>query len=191
MSKIVKKYRYVLGIDIGTSIRCTFCLFDNQTNEILYCSSINRNTSKHNVEHRKKIINCIQYIFDNYQIDIMLFETIRLFSSGSIYMQTILSLNKVQTTIINKFSENCDIYSIDVRSWKAKVLGNGNATKEDTVRTILHKYPNIELLEETVRPIKKEIELSLNEDLADAICISQTLHYDTTILKDKNKMNFK
>ena len=185
-----KQYNHVLGIDIGGATRMGVALTDNNTKRLIYQSSIKRRDVKTNLEHRMNLVNEIHNILNKYPIDIILIESIRLFSYGRIQMSTILSLQKVHTTLVNEFSDIVDIYQIDVRSWKAKVLGNGNADKNESIRYVQNKYPEIELIDEIVKPIKKEIVLELNSDLADAICISECLKFDDSILKNTNKLNY-
>lgn len=186
-----KKYNRVLGIDLGGSSRNSLCLYDNSLNNIITYSTISRNASKSNLEHRKKIVEEIKKISE-FGIDILIFESIRLFSYGHIQMQTILSLNKVQTTIINEFSDWFDIYQVDVRAWKSRVLGSAKADKNDSIRYIQNRFKDrVNLIDEIKKPRKHETILELNHDLADAICISNCLNKDYSILQDKNKMNYK
>ena len=179
--KKIKTYNNVLGIDIGGATRTGIALFSNNKNELLYNTTILRRNVKNNVEHRKNIEKEILRIYEKFGIDILIFESIRLFNVGKIQLQTILSQNKVQTTIVNAFSDKFDIYSVDVRSWKAKVLGTAKADKD----------MSISLIDKIERPKLKVIEYELNHDLADACAISTCLKMDYNILKDKNKMNWK
>lgn len=186
-----KNYNRVLGIDMGTSGRSGLALWDSNANSILQYETIRRIDSKTNLEHRRKVLDAIRDINENFGTDIIIFESVRLFSYGKIQMGTILSLNKMQTTIINEFSDLCDIYQVDVRSWKSRVLGNANVGKDESIKYVQRKYPHINLLDEIIKPIKKETILEINADLADAICIAECLKYDYSILQDKNKMNYK
>ena len=186
-----KRYRYILGIDMGTSGRSGLALWDSSANSILEYATVSRHASKTNLEHRNNVLKTIYDIYEKYPIDILLFESIRLFSYGHIQMGTILSLCKMQTTIINEFSDKFDIYQVDVRAWKSRVLGNANVDKNESVRYVQNKYPNINLLDEIIKPIKKEIVFEINNDLSDSICIAESLKYDYSILQDKNKMNYK
>lgn len=185
-----KTYRYVLGIDIGGSTRMGLSLYDNVEHKLIAYDTVKYN-DKSNLEHRKNLINSIHKMYSDFGIDILIFESIRLFSKGHIQLATILSLCKVQTTIINEFSDSFDIYQVDVRSWKSRVLGNANADKNESIIHVTHKHPEVNLLDETVKPRKHEILLELNHDLADSIAISKCLRYDYSILQDKNKMNYK
>jgi hypothetical protein len=186
-----KNYNRVLGIDMGTSGRSGLALWHSNANSILEYTTVSRHNSKTNLEHRQNVVKAIYDINDKYPIDILIFESVRLFSYGRIQMGTILSLCKMQTTIINEFSDKFDIYQVDVRSWKSRVLGNANVDKDESIRYVQNKYPHINLLDEIVKPIKKEILLEINHDLADACAISESLKYDYSILQDKNKMNYK
>ena len=186
-----KKYNYVLGVDIGGSTRNGLALYSINTHELIDYMSISRYKAKTNLEHRNNIVNAINTINDKTPIDILLFESIRLFSYGRIQLQTILSLNKVQTTIINEFSNVFDIYQVDVRAWKSRVLGMANADKLQSIEYVKYKFPQVNLIDEILKPRKKEIVLELNADLADAICISNVLNIDYSILQEKNKLNYK
>lgn len=186
-----KKYNYVLGVDIGGSTRNGLALYSINTHELVDYMSISRYKAKTNLEHRINIINAINTINNKTPIDILLFESIRLFSYGRIQLQTILSLNKVQTTIINEFSDVFDIYQVDVRAWKSRVLGMANADKLQSVEYVKYKFPQVNLIDEILKPRKKESILELNADLADAICISNVLNIDYSILQEKNKLNYK
>ena len=189
--KEIKKYNNVLGIDLGGASRNGLALYSNKSKKLIYNKTIKRYEAKNNLEHRKNVISEMKKINDEFGIDIIIFESIRLFSAGKIALQTILSLNKMQTTIINEFSDICDIYQVDVRSWKARVLGSANVDKSFSLMYVKNKYPNVNIYDEIVHPRNKEIEIQLNHDICDAICISEVLKFEYGILQAKNKMNFK
>lgn len=186
-----KIYNNVLGIDLGGASRNGLALYSNKSKKLIYNKTIKRYEAKNNLEHRKNVISEMKKINDEFGIDIIIFESIRLFSAGKIALQTILSLNKMQTTIINEFSDICDIYQVDVRSWKARVLGSANVDKSFSLMYVKNKYPNVNIYDEIVHPRNKEIEIQLNHDICDAICISEVLKFEYSILQAKNKMNFK
>lgn len=189
--KEIKIYNNVLGIDIGGASRNGLALYSNTNKKLLYHETIKRYEAKNNLEHRTNVISEMKKIDDEFGIDIIIFEAIRLFSYGKIQLQTILSLNKMQTMIVNEFSNICDIYQVDVRSWKSRVLGSANADKSFSLMYVKNKYPNVNIYDEIYHPRIKETEIQLNHDLCDAICISEVLKFDYGILQDKNKMNFK
>lgn len=186
-----KVYNNVLGIDLGGASRNGLALYSNANKKLLYHKTIKRYEAKNNLEHRNNVISEMKKINDDFSIDIIIFESIRLFSYGKIQLQTILSLNKMQTTIVNEFSNICDIYQVDVRSWKSRVLGSANADKSFSLMYVKNKYPDVNIYDEIYHPRIKETEIQLNHDIADSICISEVLKFDYSILQDKNKMNFK
>lgn len=186
-----KIYNNVLGIDLGGASRNGLALYSNNDKKLLYNKTIKRYEAKTNLEHRNNVIAEMKKINNEYGIDIIIFESVRLFSRGKIALQTILSLNKMQTTIINEFSDICDIYQVDVRSWKSRVLGSANVDKSFSLRWVKNKYPEVNIYDKIYHPRNKETELQLNHDICDAICISECLKFDYGILQDKNKMNFK
>lgn len=186
-----KSYEYILAIDIGGATRNGVALFNNKTKQLVEYKTVRRIDAKTNLEHRMNLVNAIKEINNKYPIDIMIFESIRLFSYGHIQLPTILSLEKVHTTLINEFSDKFDIYQVDVRSWKAKVLGTAKADKITSVNYVKKLYPDINIIDEIVKPKKHEIVLEINHDLCDAIAISHLLIYDYDCLLDKNKLNYK
>lgn len=184
-------YNHIMGIDLGGSTRMGIALIDNNNGELLDYSTIRIIDTKTPLAHRLKLIDKIHEFNDRYKVDILLYESIRLFSKGHIQLPTILSLNKVQTTIINEFSNTFPIYQVDVRSWKSRVLGNANLDKYESIKYVTSKFPQVNVLDEIIKPIKKETILELNHDLCDSICIASSLKFDYSILQDKNKQNYK
>lgn len=189
--KDVIKYNNILAIDIGGATRMGLAAYNLTDKKLLDYATIKRTDVKTNLHHRLQLVDEIKEFNNKYDIDLLLFESIRLFSYGHIQLPTILSLNKVQTTILNEFSNDFDIYQVDVRAWKARVLGAANADKHASLTFVKHKYPDIDLLDEIVKPRKGETVFELNHDLADSIAIAHCLNIDYSILQDKNKLNYK
>ena len=184
-------YRNVMGVDIGGATRMGVSLFDNVDNKLLDYKTIRRCDSDTNLAHRLSLLHTILDMYSKYGIDILIFESIRLFTYDRIQLPTILSLCRVQTTIINQCSDKFPIYSVDVRSWKSRVLGSANSDKHASIALVRHRFPQVNLIDAIEHPRKKEVELQLNHDLADSICISLCLRLDESILQDKNKLNYK
>lgn len=189
--KNIIKYNNILAIDIGGATRMGIAAYNLNDKKLLDYATIRRKDVKDNLSHRMALVDKIKEFHNEYNTDLLLFESIRLFSYGRIQLPTILSLNKVQTTIINEFSDTFDIYQIDVRAWKSRVLGTANADKHASLAFVRHKYPEIDLLDEIVKPKKGETIFELNHDLADSIAIAHCLNLDYSILQDKNKLNYK
>lgn len=161
----------VLGIDIGGKTRNGFCLTNSKTEEIIEYSYITYDYKSTPLNHRFKILSEIERYMKNYQVDYVVFERINLFrGSGVSPLANIISLCKLQTTIIDNLSEKVKISDVAVKSWKSRILKNGNATKEDSINFVSLKYPDVNI--KTSKGIKKTSEFVYNHDLCDAICIS-------------------
>ena len=59
-----KQYRYILGIDMGTSGRSGLALWDSSANSILEYATVSRHTSKTNLEHRNNVLKTIYDIYE-------------------------------------------------------------------------------------------------------------------------------
>lgn len=102
-------------------------------------------------------------------------------------MSSIASLVKVQTSILDNFSDKCKIIEIPVRSWKAMVLkgyNGANADKDDAINWVIDyevdkHNKNIDLTIEVGGPRKKYLEF--NHDMADAIAQSNVIIYQKFI----------
>lgn len=140
-------------------------------------------------EHRQKIIKKIEELNESYIFDTIVFEKINLYRGGFIsHLSGILSLCRVQSTIIDKFSGKYEIYQVNVQSWKSKILGSGKATKEDAINYVKEHYPQVDY-KVMIKHKRKDDEIVDNHDLADAICISELVNYPE-FFTNKDKMNW-
>lgn len=140
-------------------------------------------------EHRQKICKKIDELNDKYIFDTLIFEKINLYRGGFIsHLSGILSLCRVQSTIIDKYSSRYNIYQVNVQSWKSKILGSAKATKEDAINYVHKNYPDVNTDVEIIYK-RKENEIVDNHDMCDAICISELINYPE-FFTDKDKMNW-
>lgn len=138
----------------------------NSNKEILQVKSYNFHGIKSKTEKRRFVAKLIQHAIEKYTPDIIIVERIRLFS------QKFLSANYIKATsalvaiiVDNSFPQK--VYSVDTRSWKARVCGNSKGTKKGDKQV-------------SVKYIRKTYNLELNDDQADAVCIAlYGLLYDT------------
>lgn len=187
----------ICGVDIAGKARNGFSVRDENGN-LLYWNYLVYDTKGTPVEHRRKIVKLLEELYDKYKFDIILYEQVNLFRRGLINLSSIESLVKVQTTILDNFSDKCKIIEIPVRSWKAMILKDyhgANSDKEDAINWVIdneidkHNKP-IDLLIETGGPRKQYLEF--NHDMADAICQSAVITCEKFIkeyLCDKSKYN--
>lgn len=164
----------IISVDIAGKARVGISCFNLQSKKLISYTSLSFDRKLSSREHRDKIIEGIYSLSDIEDLDAIIFERINLYRNSKISLPTILSLARVQTSIIDEFgSEACKIFDVNVQSWKAKVLGSRTATKEDAVQFVLTNYPRTRDL---IRlPDDKKGRKVYNHDLADAICIGKFL----------------
>ena len=139
----------ILGID--PSYVCTgFAIIEDR--ELLYSTSITFKKYKTKKEKRKVLRQMVKRIENRFLPDKIVVERTRLHSRGFISMRTIIALGSLISAIID--ASNCNIYSVDSRSFKSKVIGSANCSKKDTVNWAKLVY-----------------QVDVDEDQADAIAI--------------------
>lgn len=162
----------VLGVDLGNKSRNGLAVMNSQEEQLLDYSYFIYSESPNPYEHRKRIIHKMREYIDKYKVDTIIFEKVNLYVGQHISkLNNIMSLAFIQATIINEFSDDCDIIQIDVRSWKSRILGSAKADKNDAVNYAMNHYPNVNL-EILVEHKRKDNEVIINHDLADSICIA-------------------
>lgn len=182
----------ILALDIGGKTRNGFALMDIETKELIETSYILYDTKLTPLDHRKKILAEVQRYYYNNQVDAIIFERVNLFRGGRVSpLANIMSLCKVQSTIIDNMSEIVDIYDVPVRTWKAISLESAKADKDDSIKMVEKLYPTIELKLPKYKK-KDSNEFVYNHDLADAICIALAVAMDDKkkIINKTNQVNF-
>lgn len=81
---------------------------------------------------RKFLSTLVRLYVMLYQPDMIVVERVRLFSQRFVSQATVMALATLITTIVD--ATDVPVYSVDTRSWKARVIGSAKASKEDTVR---------------------------------------------------------
>lgn len=142
----------VLGID--QSYDCTgYAIAEDD--KLMFCNSIDLSGFKSNKTKRMMIRGLVRLVVKKYKPELITIERVRMFSRGSINTKVIISLGSIVSAVID--AANLPIYSVDTRSWKARVVGSGNASKEDTIDFVKNNLG-----------ISKEID----DNAADAACIA-------------------
>lgn len=80
---------------------------------------------------RRELRRAVKRMVDAYQPEFIIVERVRQFSQGQINMASITALASLVTTIVD--ASSVPVKSVETRSWKARVLGNAKATKDDAV----------------------------------------------------------
>ena len=162
----------VLALDIGGKTRNGFALMNTETKELIRTSYITYDAKLTPLDHRQRILREVQDYYYNSDVDAVIFERVNLFRGGRVSpLANIMSLCKVQCTIIDTMSALCDIYDVPVRTWKAISLESAKADKDDSIELVQKLYPDIDLKVPKYKK-KESDEFVWNHDLADAICIA-------------------
>ena len=168
----------LLSVDIAGKARNGFAL-RNDNGELLWWDTLPK-LKETPVEHRAKIVKIIKKCMDQFPVDIILYEKINLFRCSKISLPSILSLCKVQTSILDNFSNKCTIIEIPVQSWKAMVLknfGGAHADKEGAINWVIENEIEKHNLDVpiTVEVGVRKKTTEFNHDLADAIAMSEVI----------------
>jgi Holliday junction resolvasome RuvABC endonuclease subunit len=118
-------------------------------------------------EKRKIIRETIQKFERSYKFERILIERVRLYSRGFISTNTVIALGTLVAAVVD--STNLDVFSVDSRSFKSRVVGNSKCSKGDVVKWVKDKFN-----------IKAE------EDEADAIAIGYYQFVAADMLKMEN-----
>lgn len=159
----------ILGIDPSYK-RTGFAIIENE--KLLRYCSLDLKEIKTKKIKREIIKGFIRKIEDEYQPDRIVIERTRLFSHGFVSMKTVIALGSLITTVID--ATDLNVYSVDSRSFKSRVIGKANCSKDDVIRWATFKF-----------------EVNPNEDEADAIAIAFYFFVidplkDSSLLKKEN-----
>lgn len=185
----------ILAIDIAGKNRNGFAL-RNSNGNLLWWNTLPKKREDP-VVHRQKIVEIINECFEKYKVDIILYEKINLFRASKISLPSILSLCKVQTTILDNFSDKATIIEIPVQSWKAMVLknyGGAHADKDSAINWVIENEidkHNLDIPIQVEVGVRKKV-TEFNHDLADAIAMSYVIlceKFHNECLCKKSKYN--
>lgn len=185
----------ILAIDIAGKNRNGFALRNSNSN-LLWWNTLPKKREDP-VVHRQKIVEIINECFEKYKVDIILYEKINLFRASKISLPSILSLCKVQTTILDNFSDKATIIEIPVQSWKAMVLknyGGAHADKDSAINWVIENEidkHNLDIPIQVEVGVRKKV-TEFNHDLADAIAMSYVIlceKFHNEYLCKKSKYN--
>ena len=123
--------------------------------KIVKVKSFNFKGLKNKTEKREFIRELIKRSIEKYKPNIIIVERIRTFSKGFMGINTYIKNTAPLVTSIVDSAYPQKVYSVDTRCWKSRVIGQSKGNKLVSV-----KY------------IKNRFGLKLNDDAADAACIS-------------------
>ena len=123
--------------------------------KIVKVKSFNFKGLKSKTEKREFIRDLIKRSIEKYKPNIIIVERIRTFSKGFMGINTYIKNTAPLVASIVDSAYPQKVYSVDTRCWKSRVIGQSKGNKLVSV-----KY------------IKNRFGLKLNDDAADAACIS-------------------
>ena len=154
----------ILGID-PSYIRTGFAIVED--NKLLYSISLDLKKIKTKKEKREMIKIFIKKIELTFQPNKIIVERTRLFSRGVISMKTIVALGSLIVVVVD--ATDLDVYSVDSRSFKARIIGSASCSKQDVINWIQSKF-----------------DISVDEDRADAIAIALYPFVSKPLLRKEN-----
>ena len=144
----------ILGIDPSYK-RTGFAVVED--GKLQHYASLDLKKTKTKKEKREWIKNTIRIIegtcWPDKKIDKIVIERTRLYSRGFISMKTVIALGSLISTVID--GTDLDVYSVDSRSFKSRVIGRASCSKEEVIGWAKSKFG-----------------VDVNEDEADAIAIA-------------------
>lgn len=145
----------VLGADIGGSTTNGITVM-NEKFDLVYHTSVPFNKKASKGEHRRKIANMIGGLVRLYNVNMVVVERVKQFKGDAhSRISNIESLVRVVCTIIDSCYENCEIFDVQVGTWKSQVFGFNTKDKQVSIDYVFNKY-GIEVL----------------HDEADSVCIA-------------------
>ena len=154
----------VLGIDPGYS-KTGFAIIEDKKLIESMCLDLSKHKTKR--EKRKIIKNYIQYFESLHKPSKVIIERVRLFSHGFISTKTIVALGTIISSVID--ATELDVYSVDSRSFKKRVVGNSSCSKADVIKWVYKKFG-----------------IDVEEDEADSIAIAYYQFVENPLLKKEN-----
>ena len=154
----------ILGIDPSYK-RTGLAIIEDK--DLLYSTSVTFEKNKTKKDKREILRQTIKRIESRFLPDKIIVERTRLFSRGFISAKVIIALGSLISTIID--ATDLDVYSVDSRSFKSKVIGSASCHKIDVIDWV-----------------KFIFHIDVDEDQADAIAIAYYPFIDNPLLIQEN-----
>lgn len=139
----------VLSVDQSYK-RCGFAVAED--GKPLLCTSVNLAKKTSRKEKRTIVRNTVVTLANKFAPDYVVIERVRTFSKNIIAINTIIALSQLVTAVVDASAQ--PVYSCDTRSWKAAVLGNASASKQDAIN------------------FATKFGYDVDDDAADALCMA-------------------
>lgn len=142
-----------MGVDVGGSTRNGIAIVTDK-DLLVHSENIAFNKKEGIGAHGRKVAARVRELVEQHNVEAIVIERVKMHRGANLSkLASIISLAKITARIIDRVYDICKVFDIETVSWKAEVLGNRSATKDDAVWYIKQYY-------------KKEVP----HDEADAIC---------------------
>ena len=128
---------------------------DIQSGKIIKVKSFNFKGLKSKTEKREFVRQLIKRSIEKYKPNVIMVERIRTFSKGFMGINTYIKNTAPLVTSIVDSAYPQKVYSVDTRCWKSRVIGQSKGDKNVSVNFVKNRF-----------------DMKLNDDAADAVCIS-------------------
>jgi Holliday junction resolvasome RuvABC endonuclease subunit len=105
-----------------------------EDNKLLFCISYDLKYFKDKTQKRLFVRALVKACIHRWRPDTLIVERVRVFSQKFISKNTIGALATLIAAIID--ASRMQVYSVETRAWKARVLGSAKATKDDAVKFV-------------------------------------------------------
>ena len=144
-----------MAIDIGGSSENGITIM-NEMEQILYTEAFPYRKKFGKGLHRQSISQHIKELVEQYNVQRIIVERVKLFRGNNISkLSNITSLWGICVGILDAVQGLCDVYDVEVRTWKSQVLNNTSKNKEFSINYVKLMY-----------------KMDMKEHQADSVCIA-------------------
>ena len=130
----------VVGVDIGGATTNGITVM-NENMELIFHTSVEYNKKEGKGSHRRKLSHMVSGLVQLYSADMVLVERVKQFK-GKFHskISNIESLVRVVCGIIDSCYDKCEIFDVQVGSWKSQVFGFNTDDKQVSLDYVYNKY---------------------------------------------------
>ena len=144
-----------MAVDIGGSSENGITIM-NEMEQILYTEAFPYRKKFGKGFHRRSISQHIKELVEQYNVQRIIVERVKLFRGNNISkLSNITSLWGICVGILDAVQGLCDVYDVEVRTWKSQVLNNTSKNKEFSINYVKLMY-----------------KMDMKEHQADSVCIA-------------------
>ena len=145
----------IMAIDIGGASENGITIM-NEREQILYTEAYPYVKKYGKGHHRRNISQHIKELVQQYGVQRIIVERVKLFRGNNIsHLSNITSLWGICVGILDAVQGLCEVYDVEVRTWKSQILNNISKNKEFSINYVKLMY-----------------HMDMGEHQADSVCIA-------------------